>query len=122
MPTKPEISETDVYVSCGNIFADLGLPDPEIHLAKAELVRGMSQIMEKHGLTNARAAKRLRLDSSELKKIRCGQFLDYSLEQLLSFNNLLGQSVHFSFSQSHRNGTPPAKAASRRMQRKKAVA
>ena len=35
----------EVHTSCGNVFADLGLPEPEKYLAKAELARRIGAII-----------------------------------------------------------------------------
>ena len=112
MPSDTQVAESEVYESCGNVFADLGLPEPEIHLAKAQLVHGMSTIIKSHGLTLGKTAKILELPVAKLKGILKGNFFDYSIEQLLMFNTLLGQNVHFTFTPtkgSHLNGSFPRK-------------
>lgn len=47
-------------VSSGNVFADLGLPDAEEMLAKAELARQISSIVRHRHMTQAEAARVLR--------------------------------------------------------------
>lgn len=46
-----------VTSSSGNVFADLGLPEPEELLAKAALVRQISAAISERGLTQAQAAE-----------------------------------------------------------------
>jgi predicted XRE-type DNA-binding protein len=43
--------EKEIYHGSGNVFADLGLPDAEEHLAKAELARQILNIIAKRNLT-----------------------------------------------------------------------
>jgi predicted XRE-type DNA-binding protein len=48
-----------VELSTGNVFADLGLPDAEDRLAKAELARQIGAIIRERGLTQQAAAQAL---------------------------------------------------------------
>jgi len=50
-------SELDYTVSSGNVFADLGLPNPEEALAKAELAHKIILLIRKKGLTQVQASK-----------------------------------------------------------------
>jgi predicted XRE-type DNA-binding protein len=43
----------------GNVFADLGLPNPEQELLKARLTLQIYKIVEERGLTQAQAGKLL---------------------------------------------------------------
>ena len=45
--------ERDYTVSSGNVFADLGLPNPEEALAKAELANKISVLIQERKLTQA---------------------------------------------------------------------
>ena len=42
-------------VGSGNVFADLGLPNPEEHLLKAKLVSKISDVIDRRGLTQTEA-------------------------------------------------------------------
>ena len=76
-----------------NVFADIGLPDAETHLLKAELVRRIAALIEAGGLTQAEAAKRLGLSQPDLSKMLGGRFRPVSVERLLRCLVALGQSV-----------------------------
>ncbi len=54
MASKPEI---EVTPSSGNVFADLGLADPEEELARAQLASRIQQITKRRRLTQVAAAK-----------------------------------------------------------------
>ena len=48
--------------SCGNVFADLGLPNPEELLAKAELAHRIHVLIKQRKLTQRKAAELLGID------------------------------------------------------------
>ena len=52
--------------SSGNIFADLGLPDADHLLAKADLAIEISSIIEDRGLTQAEAAEIMGVDQPKV--------------------------------------------------------
>jgi predicted XRE-type DNA-binding protein len=87
---KPEL---DYTVSSGNVFADLGLPNPEEALAKAELAHKISVLIRKRGLTQAQAAKLLGVDQPKVSALLRGRLTGFSLERLMRFLLLLGQDI-----------------------------
>jgi predicted XRE-type DNA-binding protein len=89
---KPETSTKSV-LSSGNVFADLQLANPELALAKAELVLRIQQILDKRRLTQAQAAKMLGLDQPKVSALVRGRVEGYSLDRLFRFLNVLGQDV-----------------------------
>ncbi len=89
--TRPEEQEGFIYESCGNVFADLGLPDPEIHLEKAKLTMKLQQAITERKLSMPKAAKLLGITTDALKLILCGSFAEYSIDQLLRFLVVFGQ-------------------------------
>ena len=82
-----------VTMSSGNVFADIGIPNPEEYLAKAKLAARICEIITKRRLTEAQAAKTLGLDRPQMSDLRRGLFDDFSAERLFRFLNLLGQEV-----------------------------
>jgi len=85
--------EATVERSSGNVFADLGLPNPELALAKAKLVRRIRDIIFERGLTQTVAAKLLGLDQPKVSALVRGRVDGYSLDRLFRFLNILGQHV-----------------------------
>jgi predicted XRE-type DNA-binding protein len=77
----------------GNVFADLGLPNPDIALAKAELVRSIRDLVAKQKLTQVKAAELLGLDQPKVSALIRGRVVGYSLDRLLRFLTALGQRV-----------------------------
>ena len=51
---------SNITKSGGNVYADIGIPNPEEHAAKASLVMRMAEIMRRDGLTQTEAANRMR--------------------------------------------------------------
>ena len=67
----------------GNIFADLGLPDADAHLLKAELVTQIDKIIRERRLKQVDAAKLLGLSQPDVSRLLRGSFREYSMERLL---------------------------------------
>jgi predicted XRE-type DNA-binding protein len=68
--------------SSGNVFADLGLPDPELRLAKAELSRVLVRLIKERGLTQVQAARQMGLTQPEVSDIVRGRLTRFSMERL----------------------------------------
>ena len=76
-----------------NAFADLGLPDADAHLLKAELVARIDRIIRQRGLTQVEAAKLLGLAQPDVSRLLRGDFRQYSMERLLRLLTALGRDV-----------------------------
>jgi predicted XRE-type DNA-binding protein len=79
--------------SCGNVFADLGLPDSDELLAKAKLAHRIGEFIRERGLTQAQAAKLLRLDQPKVSALLNGKLTAFSTDRLLRLVTLLGRDV-----------------------------
>ena len=85
--------EIQAEESSGNVFADLGLADPEERLAKADLAIAISREIESRGLTQAEAADLLGLAQPDVSNLMRGRLSGYSIERLTRLLNALGQDV-----------------------------
>jgi predicted XRE-type DNA-binding protein len=77
----------------GNVFADLGLPNPEQELLKAQLTLQIYRIVKQRKLTQAQTGAVLGIKQphvSALLRNRGGQF---SVGRLMEFLTALGQDV-----------------------------
>lgn len=83
----------DFIVGSGNIFADLGLSNPEERLAKAELARQINNIIKQKKLTQVAAADLLEIDQPKVSALSKGRLSGFSLERLFRFLNILGQDI-----------------------------
>jgi predicted XRE-type DNA-binding protein len=81
-------------VSSGNVFADIGLPNAEEHLIKAQLVFRIDGLLKARGLTQADAAKLLGVKQPDISKMLRGDFNQFSVERLMRFLVALGQDVN----------------------------
>ena len=87
-------SEHDTITpSTGNIFDDLGLPNADDRLAKAELARQIGDIIQERGLTQTAAAQALGIDQPKVSALLTGRLSGFSLERLARFLTLLGRDV-----------------------------
>jgi predicted XRE-type DNA-binding protein len=84
---------TKVTRSSGNIFADIGLPNPTEHELKARIVLTIDRTIDALGLTQTEAARRIGIAQPDLSKILRGNFSGFSLERLLSAATKLGNDV-----------------------------
>lgn len=89
MPKK----ELDYVVSSGNVFADLGVPNPEEALAKAELANKIAELIREQKLTQAKAAKLLGIDQPKVSMLLRGRLTGFSIERLMRFLLQLGQDI-----------------------------
>jgi predicted XRE-type DNA-binding protein len=82
-----------VEASSGNVFADLGLPDADELLAKAELARTIRRLIERRELTQTEAARVLGTTQPKVSDLFRGRLDGFSMERLYRFLNALGQDV-----------------------------
>ncbi|MDP2954904.1 MAG: helix-turn-helix transcriptional regulator [Longimicrobiales bacterium] len=82
-----------VVEGSGNVFADLGLPNAEELLAKAQLASAISDIIEERALTQAEAARVLGTTQPKVSNLVRGRFEGFSLERLARFLNTLDRDV-----------------------------
>jgi predicted XRE-type DNA-binding protein len=77
----------------GNVFADLGRPDAETHLLKAQLVHRIDEIIRQRRLTQVQAAKKLGVSQPDVSRLLKGNFRDYSVDRLFRLLQALGRDV-----------------------------
>ncbi len=83
----------DFEAGSGNVFADIGLPDPDTVLAKAQLARQIAAIVEQRGWTQIEAAAALGIDQPKVSALTRGRLLDFSIDRLLRFLTRLDRDV-----------------------------
>ena len=86
-------SEPEFTVSSGNVFADLGLPNPEEELLKAQIVRTLDHLITEKRLTPQQAAGVLGIAKPDLDLLLRGRWSAYSVERLLRFVNAFRRNV-----------------------------
>ncbi len=86
---------TDVKIerSSGNVFADLGFPDPELERFKATLMLQIYRIISQRQLTQAQAGQVLGIRQPNVSRLMRGSSGSYSVERLMEFLTALGHNV-----------------------------
>jgi predicted XRE-type DNA-binding protein len=87
------MSKKRYEVGSRNVFKDLGLPNAEEHLVKAQLVYKIDTIMKDRGLKQSEAADLLGVKQPDISKMLRGDFRQFSVERLLRFLVALNQDV-----------------------------
>ena len=86
--------ETEVVRnSSGNVFADLGMPDAEEHLAKATIAHTICNLIHSARLSQKMAAERLGIDQPKVSALMRGRLRDFSTERLMRFVTALDRDV-----------------------------
>ena len=88
-----ESKDTAVERGSGNVFADLGFPEADAHLVKAELVSRIDDIVRDRGITQTEAARLLGLSQPDVSRLLRGDFREYSLERLMRLLTALGRDI-----------------------------
>src|SRR5262245_50776100 len=92
-PKKNDVDDVTVEASSGNVFADLGLDDPEGLQARAGLSQSISDIIAARKLTQEGAARLLGIGQTELTSLIRGKLHEFTVDRLLQFLNALGSDV-----------------------------
>jgi len=74
----------------GNVFADIGLSNPEEALAKAEIARRVNRILADRGLSQMEAGTILGIPQPRVSDLARGRLGKFSLEKLLDFTKRFG--------------------------------
>lgn len=85
--------EDEIDVSSGNVFEDLGLPQPDEALAKADLAIQIRSIASHRHLTQAEAARLLGTTQPKISDLFAGKIAGFSLERLIKYLMLLNRDV-----------------------------
>jgi predicted XRE-type DNA-binding protein len=86
----PKIS---VEEGSGNVFADLGLPNPERELLKARLTLQIYRLIKQRGLTQTQAGEILGIKQPHVSALMRNRAGSFSAERLMEFLAALGQDV-----------------------------
>ena len=76
-----------------NVFKDLGVPNADEHLVKAQLVFKIDSIMKQRRLKQVEAAALFGVRQPDISMMLRGEFRQFSVERLLRFLVALNQDV-----------------------------
>jgi predicted XRE-type DNA-binding protein len=89
---KPK-NRTEVVPSSGNVFADLGLPNAEEKQTKVRLAVAINDIIRRQQLSQAAAARRLRVNQPKISALSNYQLEGFSVERLMKFLTALDRDI-----------------------------
>jgi phage-related protein/predicted XRE-type DNA-binding protein len=87
---------SDARKSSGNVFADLGIENPEEYLAKSNLAAQIQVAIEACGLTQKQAGALIGISQPNVSDLLRGRLDGFSTERLFRFLTLLGRNVRIS--------------------------
>ena len=87
------MSKKNVYRGSGNIFADIGVSDPERTHTRAQIMSRITDIIHELDLTQTEAAKVLGLKQGRVSELMNGKLSKFSLDHLLQLLNALDRDV-----------------------------
>lgn len=91
------MNDETCIVSSDNPFADLGLPNPEERMARAQLLSYIVTEIKQRGLSQTKAASLLGIPQPHISLLLQAKMSHFSLERLLQMVARLGLDVTISF-------------------------
>jgi predicted XRE-type DNA-binding protein len=91
----PEGKQEEMRVThgSGNVFADLGLPNPEELLYKSKLVVAIQDLMKDLRLNQSAAAKLMGVSQPDLSKLLRGRTMSFTVDRLYLMLTQLGADI-----------------------------
>jgi predicted XRE-type DNA-binding protein len=83
----------EIIEGSGNVYADIGIPDPESMLVKAQLSVSIQEIIESKGLTQRQAAEIVGMTQPKLSHMLNGHFRGISETKMMDCLARLGRDV-----------------------------
>lgn len=80
-------------ITSGNVFKDLGLPDAEELLAKAELAHAITCIIEDRNLTQQQAARITGTSQAKISDVVRGNLDQFTIDRLIKMLIAFDQDV-----------------------------
>jgi predicted XRE-type DNA-binding protein len=102
------MSKKGYETGSGNVFKDIGVPNAEEHLVKAQLVFKIDTIIKKRGLKQVEAAALFGVRQPDISKMLRGEFRQFSVERLLRFLVALDQDVAIVVKPHRNRKNPPS--------------
>src|SRR3984893_17893043 len=90
---KKNKSTLRISESSSNVFADLGLADPEQELLKARLTLQIYRTIKDRKLTQTQAGDILGIKQPHVSSLMCSQSVALSVERLMDFRTALAHDI-----------------------------
>jgi len=92
--------------SSGNVFADLRLPNAEEKQTKLKLAVALNQVLDRVGLSQVEAARRLSVNQPKISALRNYKLRGFSVERLIAFMTALNCDVDIVIRSKSRSSHP----------------
>jgi len=102
------MSKKGYEVGVRNVFKDIGVPNADEHLVKAQLVYKIDTIMKKQRMKQTEAAALFGVRQPDISNMLRGEFRQFSVERLLRFLVKLDQDVEIVVRPRHDRQNAPA--------------
>jgi len=100
---KKRDADIPVTASTGNVFADMGLAEPEEELTKAQLASHIRQAIKRRRLTQVAAAALMGVDQPKVSALLNGRLTNFSSDRLMRLLTALGQDIDITVRTKPRN-------------------
>jgi predicted XRE-type DNA-binding protein len=80
-----------VIAGSGNVFADIGLRNPDEELTRAKLAAEIRQVIKRRRLTQVAAASLMGIDQPKVSALLSGRLGNFSSERLMRLLTALAQ-------------------------------
>ncbi len=91
----------NIEMSSGNVYADIGVPDAEEMLLKAQLASRIADMIQSKALTQTQAAELLGIPQPKLSLMLRGQFRGISEAKMLECLARLGRDIQIVIGPEH---------------------
>jgi predicted XRE-type DNA-binding protein len=88
------IETPQITHSSDNLFADLGVPDPEIMKLRAELIIEVRRTIDEKGWNQTEAAEHFGVSRTRLNDILRGRLEKVTIDRLVTMLAAVGRHVH----------------------------
>ena len=87
------MADPEIIMGTGNVFANLGLPDPAERQTRTRLAMALNRLIKERGLKQVEAARLLGIPQPKVSALVNYRLDGFSVERLMEFLTLLGQDV-----------------------------
>lgn len=96
MSDDTDEGELEVVRGSGNVFRDLGLPNPDLEQLRAILAARIVRVLDEEGLTVRRAEERTGFAAADFSRVRRAKLGRFTVDRLMAMLDRLGQEVEVS--------------------------
>jgi predicted XRE-type DNA-binding protein len=103
--------EMELVRGGGNVFRDLGLPNPNLEQLRSILAAKIIRVLDDRNLTIRKAHELTGIAAADFSRIRQVKLERFTVDRLMTILDRLGQDVEVAVKVRRRRGAPVAEAA-----------